>query len=255
MIIIKRLLWLVPVLFYMHVFNAVGLELHKKGFVYLHEIDPTIQISLRYFGTENFMGVHAQGYHKPVVIMTRAAAYALHKVQQDLLQDGFCLVIYDAYRPQQAIDHFVRWGKDISDQSQKNNYYPRINKDDVFKLKYVAKRSGHSRGSVVDVTIIKKDQKVQPVKSVARTLLDGFTIAFLDDGTIDMGSSFDLFDLASHYDSALIAPEYKRMRAYLRMAMSKHGFRGCSQEWWHFTLIDEPYPADKNEHYFNFVIE
>ncbi len=226
-----------------------------EAFVYLNDIDPTILVSLRYLGNENFLGTKVDGYNKPVVLMTRQAAEALKLVQADLKKDGYSLVVYDAYRPQRAVDHFVRWAENVNDQIKKAYYYPRVNKADVFELGYVAARSGHSRGSTVDVTIIKDGQQLHAIQEKKRTLLDGFTITLLDDGTVDMGSSFDLFDKASHIENDLIPEEYKKMRTYLRTVMQKYGFKPYAEEWWHFTLKDEPFPANQDSSYFNFEIE
>ncbi len=230
-------------------------EARLKGFVYLNEIDPSILVSLRYNSTQNFVGRPVDGYHKSVVIMTQKTAEALKQVQQDLKNDGYSLVVYDAYRPQEAVNHFMSWSQDINDQGKKSHYYPRVNKADVFELGYVAKRSGHSRGSTVDLTIIPINKSLHEIKETERTLLDGFSIKFLDDGTVDMGSSFDLFDVASHYENDLIAEQYKKMRTYLKTVMEKHGFKNYSEEWWHFTLKDEPFPASENSSYFNFPVE
>lgn len=234
---------------------ALSEEARSKGFVYLHEVDPTVLVSLRYYSNENFVGRRVDGYKKPVVILTKQAAEALKKAHHEFKKDGYELVIYDAYRPQQAVDNFMRWSLDITDQSKKLQYYPRVNKADVFKLGYVAERSGHSRGSTVDLTIIKKGKKLHEVKESKRKLVDGFTITFLDDGTVDMGSSFDLFDVASHFENEVIAANYKKLRTYLKEVMEKHGFKNYAEEWWHFTLKNEPYPAYSNESYFNFPVE
>lgn len=234
--------------------QALNKEARAKGFVYMHEIDPTIIISARYAGTENFIGDIVEGYeeNKNVAIMTKQTALALKKVQKAVSKDRYSLVIYDAYRPQHAVDHFVTWGKDIADQVTKHKYYPRIDKKAVFDLGYVNARSQHSRGSTVDVTLIKTDKKIQRIKTKNRKLTDGTTIMFLDDGTVDMGTSFDLFDLASRYDSTLVPPKARKNRTYLRTAMERHGFKGCGNEWWHFLLINEPYPKDQDSSYFNF---
>lgn len=240
---------------YIEMCNAISDEARSKGFVYLHEVDPTIIASVRYATHENFVGKPVDGYKAPVVIMTKQAAQALKKVQEAVKKDGYCLVVYDAYRPQQAVNHFMRWSEDINDQSKKDHYYPRVDKANVFELGYVAKRSGHSRGSTVDLTIIKDGQLPHAIKATARKLLDGYTITFLDDGTIDMGSSFDLFDTASRYENDLIEPAFKQLRTYLKNVMEKYGFKSCSGEWWHFTLRNEPYPADQESSYFNFAVE
>lgn len=234
---------------------ALSAQAQAKGFVELSSIDPTIQVSLRYFSNENFVGRLVQGYKKSVVIMTEKTAQALKKVQEDVSKDGYCLVVYDAYRPQQAVQDFMTWSVYIEDQLKKSQYYPRVDKARVFELGYVAERSGHSRGSTVDLTIIKKGSTVHPVREEKRTLLDGFTITFLNDGTVDMGSSFDLFDVASHFKNDVIAAEYKERRTYLQNVMVKHGFKPYAEEWWHFTLKNEPFPPGTDSHYFNFPVE
>lgn len=230
-------------------------EARDKGFVYLHEIDPTIRTSLRYYSDQNFMAKSVDGYKKSVVIMTQQAAEALKKAQEEFIADGYCLVVYDAYRPQDGVNHFIKWSEDVGDQKRKSQYYPRINKADVFELGYVAKRSGHSRGSTIDLTLIKVEDQLHEIQEKERKLLDGFTITLLDDGTVDMGSSFDLVDEASHTQTNLVEEQFQKQRAYLKNVMAKHGFKNYSQEWWHFTLQDEPYSASQDSSYFNFPIE
>lgn len=227
----------------------------SKGFVYLHEIDPTIRVSMRYCTSENFTGKPVDGYHAPVVILTRQAAEALKKVQKEVAKDGYSLVVYDAYRPQQAVNRFMTWSKDISDQAKKAQYYPRVDKAKVFELEYVFKRSGHSRGSTVDLTLIKSGESLHPIVEKKRVLSDGFVITLLDDGTVDMGSSFDLFDIASPHENNVIPEPFKSRRKYLREVMEKHGFKILSNEWWHYTLKNEPFPKDRDDSYFDFEIE
>lgn len=235
--------------------NALSKEARAKGFVYLHEVDPTIILSVRYYSNENFLGRRVKGYKKPVIIMTRQAAQALKKVQAAVKKDGYSLVVYDAYRPQEAVNNFIAWAEDVPDQIKKSEYYPRINKADVFELQYVSKRSGHSRGSTVDLTLIKFGKQPHALQKKSRQLLDGCTILFLDDGTIDMGSSFDLFDVASHFENNLIEQKFKTRRTYLKTIMEQYGFKNIPEEWWHFTLKNEPYPTQFDESYFNFPIE
>jgi len=221
-----------------------------KGFVYLKDIDPTIIENLRYYSNENFMGRKIDGYKSGKVILTKQAAEAISNVQKVLLKDGYSLVIYDAYRPQRAVDSFVQWGADIDDQGEKEKYYPAINKADVFELGYVAVKSSHTRGSTVDLTIIKTNDSLKAIEIKKRQLKDESWIPFLDDGTVDMGSSFDLFGEASHHDSNLIGSQFLIMRNYLRETMKKYGFNEYKEEWWHYTLKDEPFP----DTYFDFEI-
>jgi D-alanyl-D-alanine dipeptidase len=252
-------LYILLILSVISMFNnsfALTEEARSKGFVYLHEIDPTIISSVRYASNENFLGRPVDGYKQQVIILTKQAAEALKKVQEEIQKDGYSLVVYDAYRPQKAVNDFYKWSQDLNDQVNKDQYYPRVDKSRVNELGYVGtKRSGHSRGSTVDLTIIKKNKSLTKIKKKDHKLLDGFTIKDLDDNTEKMGSSFDLFDLASHFTSDLIVEKYKNIRKYLRSVMEKHGFVGCKTEWWHFTLKNEPYLADQDSSYFDFDVE
>ena len=236
-------------------FIALPEEARALGFVYLHEIDPTIQVSVRYATNENFVGQPVDGYQEPVIILTCQTAQALKEVQAEVAKDGYSLLVYDAYRPQSAPDHFMRWSKDQYDQLKKAAYYPRVNKADIFELGYVAKRSGHSRGSTVDLTLIKQGAQIHDVIVSERVLLNDYQVPFLDDGSIDMGSSFDLCDEASHDGSEVIPEEYQKLRRYLKEVMERHGFKNYAKEWWHFTLRNEPFPADQDSSYFNFPVE
>lgn len=223
------------------------------GFVYLTDIEPTIVECMRYATVENFVGRPVQGYNASRAIVTKQAAEALKAVQKDLLQDGYCLVVYDAYRPQKAVDDFVAWGKEITDQKTKECYYPRVDKATIFKQGYIATKSGHSRGSTVDVTIIPIDKTMRSIPQIVKSvrIIDGCSMIFLDDNTLDMGSSFDLFDRVSHHDCPMIDKEYLQRRNYLRTIMQKHGFKGIHDEWWHYTLKADPFP----DIYFDFNVE
>lgn len=221
------------------------------GFVYLDEIDSTIRQSLRYYGDKNFIGHSVDGYLSSRVILTRKAAEALSKAQALLKKDGYSFVIYDAYRPQTAVNSFMDWSKDPNDQKMKTWFYPRVDKSRVFEQGYVAEKSGHSRGSTIDLSIIPIKMSLYEVDPQPRKLRDGFEILFLDDGTVDMGSSFDLFDKASHYENDLISEEHQKRRQYLKQVMESCGFKNYAEEWWHFTLKDEPFP----DTYFDFPVE
>ncbi|MBA3752376.1 M15 family metallopeptidase [Candidatus Dependentiae bacterium] len=227
----------------------------SKDFMYLSEVDPSIVVSLRYSTPENFIGRPVDGYRKPLAIVTRQVAEALKKAQKELNKDGYSLVVYDAYRPQQAVDCFMEWSENPHDQVKKLHYYPRVDKSRVFELGYVAKRSSHSRGSTVDITLIEYGKALHEILVEDRTLLDGFTIKYLNDGTVDMGSSFDLFDRVSHHINNLITHDHKNIRAYLRRIMEKQGFKTIEEEWWHYVLKEEPYSADHESSYFNYCVE
>lgn len=221
-----------------------------QGFVDLTEILPEIIMSPRYFMEHNFVGKQIRGYTRPAVVCAEGLAIQLKCVHQELLKEGYNIVVYDSYRPQQAVDHFYEWSLDSNDQLMKAEYYPRVNKEDAFQLGYIAKKSQHTRGAAIDLTIIEKGKDLHPVQSHKRYLEDGFEILFLDDGTEDMGTSFDLFDDASHHNSPLIHPQYTQKRNFLSEVMVKHGFQPYSKEWWHYSLKEEPFP----DTYFDFSI-
>lgn len=212
------------------------------GFVYLHDYVENFEFSLRYFGEDNFVGAKIDGYEREVVIVTKETAIALSKVQLQVNSDGFNLVVYDSYRPQRAVNHFIRWTEDETDQKTKSWFYPNIEKSKIFELGYLSKRSGHSRGSTIDLSLIEQNKNLHKIAAHSRKLLDNSEITFLDDGSLDMGSSFDLLDSASHYENNLISAEHKERRNYLKDTMVKHGFKPYSKEWWHFTLENEPFP-------------
>ena len=200
-----------------------------KDFVYLTDIDATIKSELRYLSNANFIGKPIDGYIKNTVIISKSAAIALSKVQQKLLSFNLSLKIFDAYRPQQAVDHFVRWARVLSDTLMKQEYYPEVPKHKLFKLGYIASKSGHTRGSTVDLTIID-----------------------LKTGTeIDMGSPYDFFGEASHPMQNKLTTYQRANRLLLRNLMLTNGFKPYENEWWHFTLKKEPFPKT----YFNFPIK
>ena len=191
-----------------------------EGFVLVGEAIPDALLDIRYYTTYNFVGARIDGYEAPVAVLTREAADALKLVSDDMKQQGLRLVIYDAYRPQRAVDHFARWAEDIADTRMKAVFYPDVDKADLFEKGFIARRSGHSRGSTVDLT-----------------LLDEATGKLLD-----MGGPFDFFGELSHPDYAGVTAQQHENRMLLQSAMMKRGFKPLSTEWWHFTLVDEPYP-------------
>lgn len=191
-----------------------------EGFVLVGEAIPDALLDIRYYTTYNFVGARIDGYEAPVAVLTREAADALKLVSDDMKAQGLRLVIYDAYRPQRAVDHFANWAEDITDTRMKAVFYPDVDKADLFEKGFIARRSGHSRGSTVDLT-----------------LLDEATGKLLD-----MGGPFDFFGELSHPDYAGVTAQQHENRMLLQSAMMKRGFKPLSTEWWHFTLVDEPYP-------------
>jgi D-alanyl-D-alanine dipeptidase len=221
------------------------------GFVFITDVDPTIIESMRYATEQNFLGRVVPGYSADQrIACTKQAAEALKAAHELLKKQGYTLVIYDAYRPQRSVDAFVKWADDLNDAKAKPLYYPSIDKENLFKLQYIAKKSSHTRGSSFDLSIIKTGEQVKPVEVSTRKLADGTPIPFLDDNTIDMGSSFDLFHPASHHDSALVSDEQTKLRNMLRDIMKAQGFKEYKEEWWHYILANEPYP----DTYFDFIV-
>ena len=199
----------------------------STGFVVLSDVVPDIIQEIRYYSTYNFVGERINGYEQPCALMTREAAEALKKVSDEVKQMGYRLKIYDAYRPQMAVDHFVRWAEKISDTRMKQYFYPEVDKTKLFDEGYIDAKSGHSRGSTVDLTLF--DMKTGK--------------------EVDMGGTFDYFGEKSHPDYKKITKQQYKNRMILRDAMIKHGFKPLDTEWWHFTLKDEPYP----DTYFTFT--
>ena len=221
----KKIIYLIIVLF-SFILNAQKLP---KNFVYLEDIVPSIRIELRYFSNNNFIGKPIDGYLKDSLIISTPAAKALKEIQTKLILSGLSLKIFDAYRPQQAVDHFVRWAKVMNDTLMKQFYYPDVQKSELFTLGFIASKSGHTRGSTVDLSIV--DVKTNK--------------------EVDMGSSYDFFGEKSHPFYKKITEAQMKNRMLLRTIMIKNGFIPYDNEWWHFTLKDEPYPTT----YFNFLIE
>ncbi|MRR59262.1 MAG: peptidase M15, partial [Deltaproteobacteria bacterium] len=203
-----------------------------QGFVYLDEIIPDLRQDLRYAGSHNFVGGPVDGYRKQRCILTAEAAEALRKVQEELQPFGLGVKVFDGYRPQMAVDQFVRWAHDVKDLRMKREFFPEVEKKDLFPDGYVAAKSGHSRGSSVDLTIVSLGAEDT-------------------DRELEMGSGFDFFGLRSWPDSPSIPSPSRAHRLLLRMVMEKYGFKPYPREWWHFTLKNEPWP----ETYFNFPVQ
>lgn len=197
------------------------------GFVSVSDVIPDVLLDVRYYSTYNFVGERIDGYEAPLVLLTREAAEALALVNADLRRKGLRLVLYDGYRPQQAVDHFVRWAEN-EDESMRPVFYPDVDKADLFTRGFIARRSGHSRGSTIDLTLL--DEK--------------------SGSLLDMGGPFDFFGELSHPDSPAVTPQQHENRWLLREAMLARGFKPLSTEWWHFTLVDEPNP----DTYFDFPV-
>ncbi len=220
----------------------------EKAFVAIADAVPDAILEIRYYSTYNFVGERIDGYREPTALLTREAAAALKEVSDDVMAQGYRLKIYDAYRPQMAVDHFVRWAADVPDTLMKACFYPDLDKSVLFEQEYIMARSGHTRGSTVDLTL--------------------FDMATGKE--VDMGGTFDWFGPESHPDfcgnpetgeyngdnsgspaGRSITAEQFANRMILRRAMLRHGFKALDSEWWHFTLADEPY----KDTYFNYPVK
>ena len=224
--------------------------LDTREFVNLTDVVPDVILEIRYFGTYNFVGTRIDGYEQPTALLTRRAADSLRAVSDDVMALGYRLKVYDAYRPQTAVNHFVRWAADVSDTAMKAYFYPDLDKSVLFEQEYIYERSGHTRGSTVDLTL--------------------FDMA--TEKELDMGGTFDWFGPESHPDfcgnpetgaytgdnskspaepKRSITAEQFEHRMILRRAMLAHGFKPLDTEWWHFTLKSEPFP----DTYFTFPVK
>lgn len=218
-----------------------------SNFVVITDVVPDAILEIRYYSTYNFVGARIDGYLEPTALLTRQAADSLKVVSDELKAQGYRLKIYDAYRPQMGVDHFMRWGDDVTDTLMKPYFYPDVPRDSLFDLGYIFRRSGHSRGSTIDLTLFDMNTEKE----------------------LDMGGTFDWFGPESHpnfggnpetgeYTGVCNSPSGRTItaeqfenRMILRRAMSRHGFMPYDKEWWHFTLINEPYP----DTYFTFPVK
>ena len=203
-------------------------EMDTSGFVLLSDLVPGVVLEIRYFSTYNFIGDRIDGYEEPYAILTKEAARALKAVSNQAAVRGYRLKIFDAYRPANAVRHFVLWGIEDLDQRMKPFFYPELEKEELFSQGYIAKQSSHSRGSTVDLTLLDMTSGKE----------------------IDMGSPFDYFGGISHPDSREVTDEQYENRMLLQSLMTQNGFIPYDCEWWHFTLANEPYP----DTYFEFPI-
>jgi D-alanyl-D-alanine dipeptidase len=203
-------------------------EQRPDSFVDAASVAPGLIVEARYAIAHNFVGRPIEGYDKPVCYLTRPAAAALAGVVKDLEPQGLTVKVFDCYRPERAVAHFIRWARDLRDEKMKAEFYPHVEKNTLFADGYIAARSGHSRGSTVDLTLARR----------------------ADGRELPMGTPFDFFSPRSWPSDRSVGEEARANRALLAQAMRKRGFVPYSKEWWHFTLRDEPYP----EMYFDFPV-
>ena len=206
---------------------ASQISYDKKDFAPVYTVIDDAVFDIRYYSSNNFTGNKIRGYKAPIAYMTKESLKALSVAADDLRKQGYRLLIWDTYRPQKAVDNFVEWINNPNDEGDKS-FYPELKKSDLLAGQYIMAKSGHTRGSTVDLTIIKKDGSF-----------------------VDMGGTFDLFSEISHPDYKKLTKKQKKNRKILHDAMIKAGFKGIDSEWWHFTLENEPYP----DTYFNFDVK
>jgi len=214
------------------------------GFVYLADVDASIVQDIRYAGPHNFMGRPISGYGAAECLLTGAAAHALARAQAQLAAQQLSLIVWDCYRPERAVADFVDWSKRAGDTRMKAEFYPRTDKSQFLALGYIASRSGHSRGSTVDIGIVPKGVTTAPVFDPAvplRSCIGPKTDRF-DDGTIDFGTGYDCFDERAATRHPGIGGQARANRRLLQASMERAGFKPYAKEWWHFELIGAPFP-------------
>lgn len=232
----KKILFIFAVLVFTGCAKKADPTMDRSAFVSITDVVPDAILEIRYYSTYNFVGDRVDGYEAPIALMTRQAADSLKVVSDELKAKGYRLKIWDAYRPQRAVNHFIRWAEDLQDTAMKSVFYPMVDKRLLFDRGYIYARSSHSRGSTVDLTLV-----------------DAAT-----GREVDMGTPFDWFGIESHpdYMGGELKEDGKWGRIYkhrhiLWDAMLGHGFMMIDSEWWHFTLANEPYP----DTYFDFPVE
>ena len=221
-------------------------------FVSLSDVDPTILLDIRYDTAHNFTGEPVDGYQAPMCILARPAAEALGRAQRALLEQGYSLKVYDCYRPQRAVDDFVAWAADPQDQSMKGEFYPWVDKSQLFADGYIAEQSGHSRGSTVDLTLVALPARPEPAYVPGEPLSACTAPAprRFPDNTIDMGTGYDCFDPSAHTLNPRVQGEQLKNRLLLKDGLEAQGFENYENEWWHYTFKPETYP----DTYFDFPV-
>lgn len=229
-------------------------EIEKHGFLDIKSINPNIQVEARYATDWNFIGRPIDGYKANRCYLTKKAAVALGEVQKEVEKQGYTLLVFDCYRPQRSVTQFLIWTKDVKDEKMKSIFYPDEPKSELVNRGYIDAKSGHSRGSTLDLTLI----HIEALKNLKKPLSfkenvsdcrksEGVKIV----GQLDMGTMYDCFSTLANTANPKITSEAKKNRELLKTAMEKQGFSNYPKEWWHFTLKNEPYKND----YFDFVVE
>lgn len=234
------------------VHTALASECLPSGFTFLSAVDATIVQDIRYYSNHNFMGRRVEGYNAPACVLTVEAAAKLLLVQQAALSQGLSLKAYDCYRPQRAVDDFVAWSENEYDVLMKDEFYPTLNKTDLFP-EYIATKSGHTRGSTIDLTLVALPLAAQATYYPGQPLTSCFADANdrYGDNSLDFGTGFDCLCDWANTESPKVTTSQHARRELLGTLMAAQGFANYAGEWWHFTLAGEPYP----DTYFDFPIQ
>lgn len=249
----KLLLALLPAVFAAAAAYAQNVETQRPAdFVNVQKISPHIQTDMRYFTPHNFVGRRIHGYNAPVCLLTKPAAQALQTVVERLLPMGLTLKVYDCYRPQTAVNDFAAWAKDLNDVKMRTEFYPTVDKTRLFDEGYIAYQSGHSRGSTLDLTIVPLGSQI-PAYDPKRKPASCTSPAQqrVPDNSLDFGTGYDCFSPVSHPDDQSVSAQQRANRLLLQSMMEQAGFKRLDTEWWHFTLVNEPYPST----YFDFPVQ
>lgn len=224
------------------------------GFVDLKKVDPSIFVEMRYFSSWNFIGKPIAGYKSNTCYLTKKAAEALVRVQKQLKEHDYSLLVFDCYRPKKAVQEFLRWTRDSKDMRMKTIFYPDEEKQTLISRGYISSKSGHSRGSTLDLTIIKKDTPLRERSGYLTFQEESVDCRKQKDiestAQLDMGTMYDCFSILANQAARTISESAKKNRSLLKTAMEKQGFVGYDKEWWHFTLKAEPFP----DSYFDFDV-
>ncbi|MDT3396732.1 M15 family metallopeptidase [Streptomyces sp. B1866] len=222
-------------------------------FTALDDVDPTILQEMRYATPHTFTGRRVDGYRRPVCLLTRPAAEALRDAQRALRRRGYTLKVYDCYRPQRAVDDFVAWARDLGDQRMKAEFYPRVDKTRLFQDGYIAERSGHSRGSTVDLTLVRRPARPTRPYLPGEPLVPCYAprAERFPDNSVDMGTGFDCFDPLAHTLDPRVQGVQRANRLLLKSTLERVGFVNLAEEWWHYTYQPEPFPGT----YFDFPVD
>ena len=231
-------------------YTSIILDDERPGdFVDVSTVIQQMQVDMRYATAHNFVGRPIKGYDASVCLLTLPAAKALQQVESQLLPKGLTIKVYDCYRPQMAVDDFITWAKQVDQTQMQTEFYPGVNKKDLFKLEYLATHSGHTRGSTLDLTIVPLGSTIPEYNGIQKkcTLPVDERVS---DNSLDFGTGFDCFSQLSYSNNPDVSAPARKNRMLLKKLMQQAGFRGYAREWWHFTLNKEPYPKT----YFNFPV-